>query len=149
MWGWKSRYRIVTEAVDRIRTRYPGTIAETGPKTIIGFSLGAFAALDIVHSGDMEWDSVMLIGAKIMPDAKLLARAKIGRVLLASGDYDMMQQHMLGQSRLLARKGISATFKSMGPVGHWFAKDMDAWMCGAFAWLRPSNPAVTPGPRSP
>ena len=78
---------------------------------------------------------MLLIGAKIEPDARLLQRAGVQNVLLASGDRDMMKWHMVEQASRLKRRGVRAEFRSMGDVGHGFARDMDAWLAKALQWF--------------
>jgi hypothetical protein len=42
---------------------------------------------------------------------------------------------MVGVAQKLKRRGVRATYMSMGDVGHWFARDMDSWMSQAMAWF--------------
>lgn len=152
-WGWRTRQQTVELAIERIRLTYPGALDDTGARTLIGFSLGSFAALDVAHQGAGKWKYLLLIGAKILPNARLLERAGVHRVLLASGDFDMMKSHMVEQSRLLDRRGMPSAYRSLGRVGHTFAPDMDIWMTGALTWLhadeeRPAEPSVATRSRS-
>ncbi len=135
MWGWRTRQQVVESAIARIGQMFPGALDDATGRTLIGFSLGSFAAVDIAHNGDGKWKYVVLLGAKIVPDARLLARAGVSRVLMGSGDFDMMKGHMVEQSRRLDRAGVASRYMSMGRVGHWFARDMDAWLSGALSWL--------------
>jgi predicted esterase len=135
MWGWRTRQRAVESGIERIEQMFPGALDDATGRTLVGFSLGSFAAVDIAHKGGGKWKYVVLLGAKIEPNARLLERAGVSRVLLGSGDFDMMKWHMVEQSRRLDRAGMPSTYMSMGRVGHWFAPDMDAWMSGALAWL--------------
>lgn len=139
MWGWRTRQRAVESGIERIRQMFPGALDDARGRTLVGFSLGAFAAVDIAHKGEGKWQYVVLLGAKIEPNARLMAQAGVERVLLGSGDFDMMKWHMVEQSRRLDRTGMPATYMSMGRVGHWFSPDMDAWMSGALAWLHQSD----------
>jgi predicted esterase len=101
--------------------------------TLIGFSLGAFVALDVAQESHGEWPRLLLVGAFVKPNAKKLKRAGVESVLFASGDWDMSRDEMKKQARELSREGVRARYASMGPVGHWFAKDangtndMDTW----------------------
>ncbi len=135
LWSWQGKYETVSAAVERMR-HHGGAGIETDGGILIGFSLGALAAMDIAHRGDGPWEKLILIGAKVYPNAALLKRAGVRRVLLASGDRDMMRWHMTEQARRLDRQGVPSTFMSLGDVGHWFAPDMDAWMTNALQWLQ-------------
>jgi len=139
MWSWQGKYETVNAAVDRMRHHGANGI-ETEGGILIGFSLGALAAMDIAHRGDGPWEKLILIGAKVYPNATLLKRAGVRRVLLASGDRDMMRWHMTEQARRLDRQGVQSTFMSLGDVGHWFAPDMDAWMTSALQWVQEEGP---------
>lgn len=135
MWDWQGKYATVDGAVERVVRYGEGLVDAESGKILIGFSLGALAAVDIAHRGQGGWSKLLLIGAKVYPNATLLKRAGVRRVLLASGERDMMRWHMTAQARQLDRQGVPSTFMSMGDVGHWFAPDMDGWMAGALAWL--------------
>jgi predicted esterase len=132
------RTRLVGSARDRVERTY-GASADS-EATLVGFSLGAFVALDVAEHSRGEWKRLLLIGAFVKPNAKKLKEAGVESVLLASGDWDMSRDEMKKQARLLERQGIRARYVSMGPVGHWFAKDMDAWLRDALAWLDEGAP---------
>lgn len=131
----KVRTALMESIMQRLHAGLPGKIDETAEATLIGFSLGSFVALDVAQRGTGPWKNLLLIGAKIEPDARLLQRAGIKSVLLASGDRDMMKWHMVGEAHKLRRRGMRATYMSMGDVGHWFAPDMDGWLAKAMAWM--------------
>lgn len=135
LWDWRNKYQTVDTAVERVRRFAPDEVDTAGERILIGFSLGALAAMDIAHRGDGRWQRLMLIGAEVYPNARLLERAGVKRVLLASGQRDMMRWHMETQAKRLDAQGIASRYMSMGPVGHWFAPDMDTWMSEALAWL--------------
>ncbi|MFW5740484.1 MAG: alpha/beta hydrolase, partial [Myxococcota bacterium] len=128
MWEWRKKYDTVDAAVERIRRHDPEGVDAADERILVGFSLGALAAMDIAHRGEGRWQRLLLIGAEVYPNAELLKKAGVKRVLLASGDRDMMRWHMTEQARRLNGRGVPAKFMSMGPVGHWFAPDMDAWL---------------------
>ncbi|HKQ70690.1 MAG TPA: hypothetical protein VJT73_15195 [Polyangiaceae bacterium] len=127
---------LIDASFEAISTEF-GLAAETDrDATLIGFSQGAYLALDVVNRGAGPWSNLILIGASVEPDARALRRAGIRRVLLAAGDFDGARPTMQRTARRLARAGFEAKFSSLGPVGHQFAFDMDAWMKDALAWVR-------------
>ncbi len=134
IWSYTKKYDTVEAAVDRVKNRYPGRVRDEN-RTLMGFSLGALAAMDLAHWGNGKWQTVVLIGAKVMPWGWQLKKNGVERVLMASGDRDMMRWHMFDQARRLSRRGVTSTFMGMGDVGHWFARDMDSWLEGALAWM--------------
>jgi predicted esterase len=131
------RSRIVASARERVERAYESVreLRSAPEATLIGFSLGAFVALDVAEHSHGEWKHLLLVGAFVKPNAKRLKEAGVESVLFASGDWDMSRDEMKKQARLLERSGVRARYVGMGPVGHWFAKDMDAWLKDALAWL--------------
>ena len=146
MWDWRKKYETVDAAVDRVRAYDGASVDADRDRILIGFSLGALAAMDIAHRARGQWPKVLLIGAEVYPNASLLKRAGVQRVLLASGERDMMRWHMTQQAERLNRQGVAATYMSLGPVGHWFAPDMDNWMRSALAWLENDEAGVAEQP---
>ena len=135
MWDWKRKIDTIEASIADVEAAYPGRLETAHGRTLIGFSLGALAAVDVAHRGEGRWSGVVLIGAKVRPDARLLKRAGVKSVLFASGERDMMRGHMMAEARRLDRHGIRATYRSLGKVGHWFAPDMQAFMNDALAWI--------------
>ena len=109
---------------------------------LIGFSLGAFRALDMAHAGQRRYPRVILIGAKIYPDAQRLRAAGVERLLLAAGDWDMMRGHMQGRTRALVRQGFAAAFQSYGAIGHAFPANFPELLQRSLAWTRGDDEAL-------
>src|SRR5262249_14773161 len=125
-WSVADAARVVGSSLEELEARYPGRVA-ADDRTLIGFSLGAFVAADLVRRASPRWSRVLLIGAKVDVDARSLERHGVQRLLFAAGDYDRANSHMAGTARRLSRAGLDVSFRSLGPVGHRFALDMDAW----------------------
>lgn len=142
IWSGDPRIRssLVDSTVERMHASFPGRFDDQAPATLVGFSLGSFMALDVAQRSNGQWKNLLLIGAKIEPDARLLKQAGVQNVLLASGDRDMMKWHMVGVASQLQRRGVRATYMSLGNVGHWFAADMDAWLASAMQWFEQQPP---------
>jgi predicted esterase len=137
MWRGSSaeKKNLVDASLAALGEQFPG--AETDRNaTLVGFSQGAFLALDLATHHQGPWSNLILIGASVEPDPRALANAGIRRVLLASGDYDGAKGAMRTAAARLSEAGIESTWKSLGPVGHQFAFDMDAWMAVALEWVR-------------
>jgi predicted esterase len=127
--------RAIEAGIERVRERHPGELDESGGRTLVGFSLGAFRALSLAQGAKGTYPRVILIGAKIYPDARLLARAGVERLLLAAGDYDMMNSHLRRRARALARQGFPVAFQSYGPVGHTFPGDFAGLLSRGLDWV--------------
>jgi len=142
IWSGSSSVRRsrVEEARLRIERAFAGRVA-VDDATLVGFSLGSFVALDVAEQSPGAWPHVVLIGARVTPRPRLLEVAGVESVLFASGDWDMSRDSMRGSARALERHGFRAVYMGLGPVGHSFARDMDAWLNLALGWgeLGPSR----------
>jgi pimeloyl-ACP methyl ester carboxylesterase len=140
IWSGKSEVRndLVRRVRERVECAFPDQVSAEGA-TLVGFSLGGFVALDVAeHSRQGEWPHVLLIGARVTPSRSRLDRAGVASLLFASGDWDMSRPSMRTSARLLARSGLRADYVGLGPIGHWFARDMremDDWLEDALGWL--------------
>ncbi len=142
VWQWKDNTALVDAAVKRVAAAHPGMVDDRTNGTLIGFSWGALAALDVAQRGDGRWSSLILVAADVKPDAARLARAGVRHVYMGAGNGDMMRDPMLAASRRLASQGVPAIFVSLGNVGHTFPPDMETWVAGAVAWTRADDDAL-------
>jgi len=130
----------VPEAVERAATRaiaeLPDTIDDSQGRTLIGYSMGAFRALQIAQASSGKYPRVMLIGANISLNQSLLTQNGVQRLLLCAGNWDMTHDHMQREAERLRRAGLSARFLDLGPVGHFFTPSFANYLPGALSWLR-------------
>jgi predicted esterase len=110
-------------------------VDETHGRTLIGYSLGAFRALELAQHGAGKYPRVMLIGAKIFPNRKLLRDSGVQRLLMSAGSWDMMHDHMRRETERLARSGFTTRFLALGPVGHAFTPSLAQYLPDALLWL--------------
>ncbi len=136
--------RSVEAGIARVRERHPGRLDERAGRTLVGFSLGAFRALSLAQSTRGTYPRVILIGARIYPDARLLARSGVERLLLAAGDYDMTSAHLRGRSRVLSRQGFPVAFQSYGRVGHAFPGNFADLLERGLDWIEGQDVALAP-----
>ncbi|HEX2874907.1 MAG TPA: hypothetical protein VHP33_26835 [Polyangiaceae bacterium] len=132
----------IERAVSRALAALGQGVDETHGRTLIGYSLGAFRALELAQHGAGKYPRVMLIGAKILPSQKLLRKSGVERLLLSAGEWDMMNQHMRAETARLLRGGFTARFLGLGPVGHAFTPSLQSYLPAAFAWLNEPAPAA-------
>jgi predicted esterase len=144
IWPWQTFERDIEASVERVAESHPGELDARRGRTLIGFSLGAIRGMDLAHSGGGRWPSVVLIGAKVHPDAARLRAAGAPRLLLAAGDYDMMKWQMAGEARRLVRQGYPAAFMSLGKIGHWFPSDFAERLERGLAWVHGDDAAFEP-----
>jgi predicted esterase len=136
-WDYREREQTIERAIDSVRRRFPGEIAQSAGRTLIGFSLGAFVASELAQrvDGPARYSRVLLIGARVTPDVARLKRAGVQRIALAAGKYDMTYAHMAEQARRLARSGLPALFIDLGRIGHRFPEDFAHYLSDALSWL--------------
>ncbi len=132
----ESKRALIDDSLAALGTEFGSSAIVDHDATLIGFSQGAYLAVDMVKRGKGPWSSLILIGASVEIDARSLREAGIRRILLAAGDYDGANPAMQKATRELVRAEVEAKFASLGPVGHQFAPDMNGWMKDALAWVR-------------
>jgi len=104
------------------------------PGVLVGFSQGAYVALDLVRAEPGRWGGLVLLGAEIEPNAASLRSAGVSRVALLAGDLDGSSASVKRAAVRRHRGGIAATFKSLGRVGHTYVgEDRDA-LHDAIVW---------------
>ena len=125
----------IERAVQRAEAALGDAVDETHGRTLIGYSLGAFRALELAQHGAGKYPRVMLIGAKILPSQKLLRENGVERLLLSAGSADMMHDHMQRETQRLLRGGFTTRFLGLGPVGHAFTPKFVEYLPEALRWL--------------
>jgi pimeloyl-ACP methyl ester carboxylesterase len=126
----------IERAVLRVTSVLGERVDATEGRTLVGYSLGAFRALELAEQGAYDYRRVMLIGARIFPDQKRLREGGVERLLLSAGSWDMMNAHMQAETRRLARGGFPIRFLGLGPVGHAFTASFQQYLPEALDWLR-------------
>jgi len=135
-WPQRGFEQEIEGAVQRALSALGPSVDTTQGRTLIGYSLGAFRALELAEHGAGKYPRVMLIGAKILPRAKLLRENGVERLLLSAGSWDMMHDHMRRENARLLRGGFTTRFLGLGPVGHAFTPSFAEYLPLALSWLR-------------
>jgi len=128
----------IAAAVERAKTALPVMADETHGRTLIGYSLGAYRALEIAQTTPHTYSRLMLIGAKISLNRNLLAENGVTRVLLSAGAFDMMHDVMQREAARAERAGFAARFLDLGPVGHALTPSFADYLPVGLAWLHAS-----------
>jgi predicted esterase len=126
----------IERAVLRATQALAERVDESRGRMLIGYSLGAFRALELAERAAHRYPRVMLIGAKVFPNQKRLRESGVERLLLGAGAWDMMHGHMQSETRRLARAGFPIRFLDLGPVGHAFTPSFQEYLPQALEWLR-------------
>jgi predicted esterase len=127
--------RSVQSGIERFEQRFAGASSIDDRAILIGFSLGALRAAELVQTERLAWKRLVLIGAKAPLAPRKLQRAGVTRLLLAAGERDRAYAYMRERAELLARAGISAEFLSLGDVGHELPADAGRRLAPGLAWV--------------
>jgi predicted esterase len=133
----------IEQAVQRAMAVLGDKVDQTRGRTLIGYSLGAYRALELAQHGAGKYPRVMLIGARILANQKLLRANGVERLLLSAGAWDMMHEPMRRETERLVRGGFTTRFLGLGPVGHAFTPSLQEYLPEALRWLK--EPGVSNG----
>ncbi len=134
-WPQSGVARAVAAAVERAKAALPIPADDTQGRTLIGYSLGAYRALEIAQASSGEYPVLLLIGARVSLNQKRLDQSGVRRVLLSAGRSDMMHDPMQRETERALRSGIQAHFLDLGPVGHFFTPSFMSYLPVALSWL--------------
>lgn len=139
-WPQKGFAESIERAVERAKAELGERVDESGGRTLIGYSLGAFRALELAQRAGGRYPRVMLVGARINPSYRLLRDNGVERLLLSAGAWDMTFAHMRRESARLSRAGLSTRFLGLGPAGHAFSAEFaEQYLPEAWRWLSAGN----------
>ncbi|MDB4946727.1 MAG: hypothetical protein JWP97_6261 [Labilithrix sp.] len=105
---------------------------------LVGFSQGAYVAMDLLRARLGSYRGLVLIGAEVAPDRALLQAAGVSRVVLAAGELDASAGPLRRAAERLGAEGADVRFASLGAIGHSYQttdrealRDAIAWAGGA------------------
>jgi predicted esterase len=140
---WAGNYASVAPqvhaALDAASSLAPGKLDRKGGGTLIGYSNGAYFAVEVALSEPGRWTGLVLLSMRLELDAARLRAAGIRRVLLAAADKDGARASMQALAERTDAAGLPTRFVSLGPGGHEFPADMSGRMCDAVAWVRDAD----------
>jgi predicted esterase len=122
-----------------------GKLDRRGAGTLIGYSNGAYFAVEVALAEPGRWTGLVLLSMRLELDAARLRAAGIQRIVLAAGDKDGARASMQALADRTDAAGLPTRFTSLGPGGHEFPADMSARMCDAVAWVRDADAAACRG----
>ena len=118
--------------------QWSGQIDPDAPRVLIGFSLGGIAAVRIAQSAESPaglYAGLVVIASQVHPDAALLLKEGVKRVVLAAGDLDITSKPLKEDARLMDKAGLPTRFVSLGAFGHGYPADMEERMREPMAWV--------------
>jgi pimeloyl-ACP methyl ester carboxylesterase len=134
----EDKLAVVDGALDAAHARWPES--EGFPVVLVGFSQGAYVAVDVASARPGRFAGLLLLGADTEHAVDRLRASRVARVGLACGAYDMMFPRMRGTPRALGA-GVDARFASLGAVGHTYAAadGTDDALTSLLAWVAPGG----------
>lgn len=130
--GTISDQRAVVARAERAAQAQGADPASAG--VLVGFSQGAYVALDLVHAGLGRYRGLVLIGAEVDPSREVLAAGGIDRIVLAAGDLDGASLPMRRSAERLRAGGVDVRFVSLGRIGHSYETTDREALRDAIAW---------------
>jgi predicted esterase len=127
-WSYAKRGALPRAALSFMESHFAAHIDGRRGHTLMGFSLGAIAAMDAVNRGEGAFSHLILIGAKVEPTISILRRAGISDVVMMAGQWDMTWGLMQRQARRLELQGMSSRFVDLGRIGHCFPEDTNFYV---------------------
>lgn len=104
-------------------------------KVLVGYSLGAAAALRVVSASKGDWSGLMLLNAGLEPHPAALEAAGLRRVALVAGERDGSRAKLRRAADRLVRAGLDARFFSLASTGHFFDGTSEARLVEPLEWL--------------
>lgn len=129
-WSWTGKVQkddvIVSNAIK--------ATGSSAPRVAVGFSQGAYLTLDLLEKKKESFRSIVLLGASVDPDAKLLKARGVKRVVLGASKDEPWHASLQKRVAKLQRAGIDARFVSLGHVGHIYVGENPEVLREAIAW---------------
>jgi dipeptidyl aminopeptidase/acylaminoacyl peptidase len=130
-WSWTGKVQkdhvIVANAIRATRSTSTARVA-------VGFSQGAYLTVDLLKKKKESWQAIVLLGASVNPDAKMLKARGVKRVVLGASKDEPWHGSLQKNVAKLKRAGIDARFVSLGHVGHMYVGEDTEALREAIAW---------------
>jgi predicted esterase len=130
----------VERAVLRAEAQLGERLERGAGRTLIGYSLGAYRAAQLLEHAGGRYPRAMLIGARVSLDARRLREGGVERLVLSAGAWDMTYLPLQREAARLSRAGFGVRFLGLGPVGHAFTPGFAPYLEQARAWLSGEEP---------
>jgi len=125
---------LIDNVIERAKA-IDGAGPDDSPRVLMGFSQGAWVALDVVRAQPGRYKGLVLMAMDVKTNARELRTAGIQRIVLACGDRDGASGPMRALTKSLQNEGFPARYVSFGAVGHAIPLDGNAKLRNEIAWL--------------
>jgi predicted esterase len=122
-------------AVTRAEARLGALVDSATGRTLIGYSLGAYRAAELLQQDGNKYSRAVLIGARLAMQPRRLRASGVTRLVLAAGAWDMTFTPLQREAARLGRAGTPVRFLSLGPAGHALAPTFGRYLEEALDWL--------------
>jgi hypothetical protein len=129
-------------AIAVVDAEYPGEVGREGA-VLTGFSLGAYAAVQIARNHPGRWTYLVLNEADVALDATQLRTAGVKAVALLAGENGSQVAGERRTADRLVKQGFPARLWVMKGAGHHYSADIDALMAEAIAFVLAAPSDVT------
>ncbi len=109
--------------------------AAESTNVIVGFSQGAYVALDLVRARLGHYRGLVLIGAEANISKAMLEAAGVSRLVLAAGRFDATFGPLARAAARLDNEGMDVRFVDLGRIGHSYETTERAALRDAIAWV--------------
>jgi predicted esterase len=137
-WMWaatvKDAEARLQAATDALREKEAGRVG-TGSMAIVGYSLGAPAALLQAIREPGRYDRLMIVNASVEPAAAMMKKAGLKRVALVAGAKDATAHKLRAAAQRLVAAGVDARYFALEGTGHYFDGQSEARMAEPLGWL--------------
>ncbi|MDB5220147.1 MAG: hypothetical protein JWO86_8074, partial [Myxococcaceae bacterium] len=121
-------------AIGVVDAAYPGEVVRDGA-VLTGFSLGAYAAVQIARNHPGRWPYLVLNEADVALDAAQLRAAGVRAVALLAGENGSQVAGERRTADRLSKQGFPARLWVMKGAGHYYSGDIDTLMAEAIAFV--------------
>lgn len=126
--------KLADDSVNALRDAFKGQVGTTSG-VLIGYSLGARAALTYLEQPNQHWSGLVLINSGAEPAVSTLKKTGIKRVAFIAGDLDATAGAMWTNAKNLRYQGIEAKYFSMGKVAHFFDDSCISRFVAPLSWV--------------
>jgi len=112
-----------------------GAAIAAEPRTLIGYSMGATAALRIALKQPGTFQRLMIVNASVSVSAADLRRAQVTRIAFVAGERDRSAGKLKQSAQRLAKAGLDAQFFALAKTGHYFDARSAGLLTVPLTWL--------------
>jgi pimeloyl-ACP methyl ester carboxylesterase len=142
LWAGSTETKVATidRALGAARAKWPDSAKF--PVVLVGFSQGAYVAIEAARAEPGRYAGLVLVGANTRAWLGELTASQTPKVALASGAWDMMAPAMRDTVPRLGARKVAARYESLGKVGHTYVSEegTDEVLSSLLKWVASEEP---------